>query len=149
MVSLGVHLFVRRTAMVEVVCSNFAITSQQNNERTPCSIVFSLRQKLLRVHVGFLHGVADPVVWLADDQQPLLTVDQHAASPPQNALPAAFDVLPGEYDLVVRAHEHRDQCQRPSEYQPVSEQRQGRVHERGRHVYPPLDVFRQVTDTLV
>lgn len=105
-------------------------------------VVFSSRQKLLRVHVCFLDVVADPLVRIADDQQPLLAVDQDAAAPPQDTLPAAFDVFPGEYHLVVRAHEHPDQRQRAHQNQPVREQRHGRVHERGRHVNPPADVIR-------
>lgn len=106
------------------------------------------RQQLLRVHVRLLHRVADPVIGVADDQQPVLAVDQHAAAAAQDALPAALDVLAREHDPVVRADEHRDQRQRAAQHQPVGEQRHGRVHERGGHVYPTLDVVRQVAHAL-
>lgn len=96
----------------------------------------------MRVYVGFLDVVANPLVRIADDQQPLLTVDQEAAAPPQDALPAAFDVFPRKHDLVVRAHEHPDQRQGADQDQPVREQRHGGVYERGRHVDPPVDVVR-------
>lgn len=105
-------------------------------------------EQLLRVHVRLLHRVADPVIGVPDDEQPVLPVDQHAAAAAQDALPAALDVLAREHDLMVRADEHGDQQQRAAERQPVSEQRHGRVHECGGHVYPSLDVRRQVTDAL-
>lgn len=107
-----------------------------------------LWQQLLRVHVGLLYRVADPVVRVADDEQPVLAVDQHAAAAAQDALPAAFDVLAREHDLVVRADEHGGQRQRAAQDQPVREQRHGRVHERGGHVYPTLDVVRQIAHAL-
>lgn len=92
--------------------------------------------------------MADPVIGVTDDQQPVLAVDQHAAAAAQYALPAALDVLAREHDLMVRADEHRDQHQRAAEDQPVGKQRHGRVHERGGHVYPTLDVVRQVAHAL-
>lgn len=106
------------------------------------------RQQLLSVHVRLLDRVAYPVVRVADDEQPVLAVDQYAAAAAQYGLPAAFDVLAREHDLVVRLHEHRDQHQRAAQHQTVREQRHGRVHERGGHVYPTVYVVRQVAHAL-
>lgn len=106
------------------------------------------RQQLLRVHVRLLDRVAYPVVRVADDEQPVLAVDQYAAAAAQYRLPAALDVLAREHDLVVRLHEHRDQHQRAAQHQTVREQRHGSVHERGGHVYPTVYVVRQVAHAL-
>lgn len=78
----------------------------------------------------------------------MLTVDQHAAAPAQDALSTPFDVLPRENDLVIGAYEYADQHQSAAQDQSVRKQWHGRIHKSGGHVYPTLDVFRQIANAL-